>query len=701
MGLSTDVPRLRRASSVRAKEEIIDLHNLVPMSVKATHAAVPRAQVYQLPTSSLASNHILPSSATAFEGYAADMIADSLTQDAVLVELGVRSVASTTMLLQAAADCGGCGGYFAVADDAAAVEAFVNDLTSVSPSVVCNGVAGSIADAVELLPTTSRRIYVLSLAHLTPEEARDVLAPFAASYLQPDDVLLCTFPTVLVEPDAVVPVVQELLHPSGPLECHRAALQHAEHKSLFLRAQSLDPDVKDGWYLLDTLLAPSAITELLAPFYHAATYSNATSTTYLVQKPLATLTPPPLVDSGLKHAPSLEDLEKLWRSWDAGSTKAPRSAQAPKLEAWEALWAVWDVVTLEMLPRARLAEMIEHVHAVTAFVVAQLDQGLGDAAAAPVDDVGDVDGMVAFANGVRDRVRATYTANDVAPPLRRVLWMCYEYTALRLEALLSQAVQFEDLLPPPHLVRPRFSVPTEVPVVSFIPIPSGRVVLGHNDNEQVHEHPSIPFGWDNERPARAVELDDSILCEMQSRPVTVSEYAAFLRSAESHDGLLPASWTADGKSVKTVFGPVAVEVAANWPVFVSCDQASAYACHAGLRLPHESELVAMRLPGHGRNVGLTHWAPTPVASNAHGWVAENAWEWTCDTLAPHDGFIPSALHPSHTTDFFDGQHNVLVGASWATPASMADRRTLRTWHHRSSGLAFATFRCVKTTVPLS
>ncbi|KDO27590.1 hypothetical protein SPRG_06858 [Saprolegnia parasitica CBS 223.65] len=585
------------------------------------------------------------------------------------------------------------------------------------PEIECTGVAGALVDSLELLPLTARRTYLLSLAHLTLEEAHTVLDPFASSYLRQDDVLLCTFPTSLVEPDAVLPVLTELLQPAGALECHKASLKDATNESLFLKAASVDADTKDGWYLIDTVLAPSAIDELLSPFYPAATWTNAQYATYLVQKPLLTLEPT-VKASGLKHAPSLEDLENLWRSWDAKATAAPRSNQAPTLIEWESLWAALDVVMLQMLPSDHYLEapvagrppFVYYIGHVPAFIDAHVAAAMDEPVTAPasMQDVfgadasatewPDLDAIASYQEDVRTRIRLLY-GNGLPSEMRRVLWLCFEQSALLLEAFLALLVQCDGVQPPPHLVHPRFAAPAPVAPASYVPIRSGDVVLGHDDVDGVDDHPSIPYGWDNERPSRTVEIDDSALYEMQSRPVTVAEYRAFLAATNDDAGVLqPASWTADGAHVKTVFGPVALELAAAWPVYVSFDQANAYATAVGLRLPHEAEMLAMRLPGTGHNVGLRHWVPTHVEENPAGWHAGNAWEWTCDVLGPHDGFAPSELCPVHTAAFFDGDHNVLVGASWATLPRIASRRTFRHWAPRTASDVFATFRCVKTTV---
>jgi formylglycine-generating enzyme required for sulfatase activity len=50
-------------------------------------------------------------------------------------------------------------------------------------------------------------------------------------------------------------------------------------------------------------------------------------------------------------------------------------------------------------------------------------------------------------------------------------------------------------------------------------------------------------------------------------------------------------------------------------------------------------------------------------------------------------------YPVYSTDFFDGRHYVLKGASPATPFGLV-RRTFRNWFQGRYPYVFAKFRCV-------
>lgn len=82
----------------------------------------------------------------------------------------------------------------------------------------------------------------------------------------------------------------------------------------------------------------------------------------------------------------------------------------------------------------------------------------------------------------------------------------------------------------------------------------------------------------------------------------------------------------------------------------------------------------------GLNVALRHWHPTSVRTRDAELRGRadtgGAWEWTATVLAPLPGFAPMPEYPEYTADFFDGKHNIVLGASWATHPRIAGRRTL-------------------------
>ena len=71
----------------------------------------------------------------------------------------------------------------------------------------------------------------------------------------------------------------------------------------------------------------------------------------------------------------------------------------------------------------------------------------------------------------------------------------------------------------------------------------------------------------------------------------------------------------------------------------------------------------------------------------------SGWEWTVTPFDGFEGFVPMASYPVYSSDFFDGKHFVLKGASWATAAELV-RRSFRNWYQAHYPYVFAKFRCV-------
>jgi formylglycine-generating enzyme required for sulfatase activity len=71
----------------------------------------------------------------------------------------------------------------------------------------------------------------------------------------------------------------------------------------------------------------------------------------------------------------------------------------------------------------------------------------------------------------------------------------------------------------------------------------------------------------------------------------------------------------------------------------------------------------------------------------------NGWEWTSTPFAPLPGFREMASYPPYSSDFFDGEHMVIKGASPVTNREHV-RRSFRNWYRASYPYAYATFRTV-------
>lgn len=228
---------------------------------------------------------------------------------------------------------------------------------------------------------------------------------------------------------------------------------------------------------------------------------------------------------------------------------------------------------------------------------------------------------------------------------------------------------------------------------------------------------ALPFGWDNEIGHLTIDVPAFTI---DSLPVRNSDYRRFLES-QPDGAVVPLSWIKrdPGWEVATSFGSVPFEMAEGWPVRVSGLMARAYAAWAGGRLPTEAEIrrAAFTEPGGGLrahpwgnatpearhgNFGFRAWAPVPTGSHPEGasaWGVEelvgNGWEWTQTPFRPLPGFSPWArTYPGYSADFFDDQHDVVFGASWATDDKLL-RPSFRNWYRRDYPHVFGSFRVVR------
>ena len=221
---------------------------------------------------------------------------------------------------------------------------------------------------------------------------------------------------------------------------------------------------------------------------------------------------------------------------------------------------------------------------------------------------------------------------------------------------------------------------------------------------------AITFGWDNEFRALAVAVG---AFSMSRYPVTNGDWQRFVDAG----GPVPAFWVErDGEYfLRGVFEELPLP--RSWPVYVSHDQAAAYAAWAGMRLPTEAEFhrAAYGAPqGHDRiypwgdappdamhgNFDFERFDPEPVDAHPAGasaWEIEdlvgNGWEWTSSVFEPFPGFEPMASYPQYSADFFDGRHYVMKGASPVTARELI-RPSFRNWFYSDYPYMYAKFRCV-------
>ena len=252
-------------------------------------------------------------------------------------------------------------------------------------------------------------------------------------------------------------------------------------------------------------------------------------------------------------------------------------------------------------------------------------------------------------------------------------------------------------------------------VPDTVSIPAGTTMLGASSS-------SGEFGWDNEFEAHAVHVPAFTIDKYK---VTNRQYLAFLDDGgyarrelwtdadwnwrDSNAIQHPAFWLQRNGQWhwRSMFD--AIPLPLDWPVYVSCAEAGAYARWAGRKLPSEAQwqraafgadrgtviddLAETPLhfdPLAVDSVELVRTGPFPVAG-----MRGNGWEWTSTVFAPFAGFHRFDFYPGYSEPFFDGKHFVLKGGSVRTAPSML-RPSFRNWFQPHYPYVYAGFRCVDT-----
>ena len=185
---------------------------------------------------------------------------------------------------------------------------------------------------------------------------------------------------------------------------------------------------------------------------------------------------------------------------------------------------------------------------------------------------------------------------------------------MHLETLLYMLLQDDKTLPPsgpkPDFEAIAKDAKRRAATNEWIRIPKRNLVIGLDDPES-NDGPSRYFGWDNEKPPRNVSVGSF---EAKARPITNGEYARYMEerniektpkswitsaTTELHNGngvhngngaskVLTQSYL-KGKGVKTVYGPVALELALDWPAMASYDELAGCAKWMNGRIPTSEE----------------------------------------------------------------------------------------------------------------
>ncbi|HEV2860434.1 MAG TPA: ergothioneine biosynthesis protein EgtB [Pyrinomonadaceae bacterium] len=276
------------------------------------------------------------------------------------------------------------------------------------------------------------------------------------------------------------------------------------------------------------------------------------------------------------------------------------------------------------------------------------------------------------------------------------------------------------LLDPSKKARPSLNnhAPAARTPAGMAEVPGGDFLMGDGGNG---------FAYDNERPAREVFVPAFRIARALT---TNEEYARFVgeggyerREFWSEEGWdrrgqegwsHPLYWRREGSAwrERLMFGEE--ELRPDHPVTgVSWFEAEAYARFAGKRLPTEAEWEkAASWDGSAKrryawgdaepseelcNSGFRFWGTTPAGSFPAGAshygcqdMTGNVWEWTSTPFDAFPGFEPFP-YPEYSQEWFDGDHRVLKGGSWATGPSVL-RTTFRNFFRRHFRIAFAGIR---------
>ncbi|SCN69836.1 uncharacterized protein FFE2_01783 [Fusarium fujikuroi] len=427
-------------------------------------------------------------------------------------------------------------------------------------------------------------------------------------------------------------------------------------------------------------------------------------------------------------------------------------APVPSLAEWKQLWSVWDLVTTNMmLPDAFMEQPIPlrnpllfYLGHIPTFEDIHLARAKNSKPTEPayyhqifergiypdVDDpskchdhsklpdvfpcLGDI---LVYRERVKDRITSLYQTERPYTDrgLGRALWVGFEHEGLHAETFLFMTIQSPNILPPPDLPRPDFAKLAKAAA-------SRRL-----QNPWIKVPPADFHHWREPYDITVPQI------EAQGRPVINGEYAKYLVNVNKLQ--IPATWskTHDARSdedyttfvarhsIKTVWGPVPLSQALDWPVMASFDEVERYSQWAGARLPtlHElrsiHEYVERRREAPGSKVnhqfhtnpkaifvdlsetnsGFQNFHPMGITHNGDLCGLGDtggAAEWTGTLFAPQPGFKAMDIYPGYSADFMDEKHLAVVGGSWALHPRIAGRKSFLNWWQKKYLWPWVTFR---------
>ncbi|PSO48457.1 MAG: ergothioneine biosynthesis protein EgtB [Cyanobacteria bacterium SW_9_44_58] len=313
-----------------------------------------------------------------------------------------------------------------------------------------------------------------------------------------------------------------------------------------------------------------------------------------------------------------------------------------------------------------------------------------------------IDTILDYLHDIRSSVLAYLETAPVEEQTR--LWQWLIQHECQHSETISLILQLQQQSLPLYPATP--STATGEVVSEMVEIPAGEFIMGSDTNPQ-----------DNARAAHWVYLDRYWL---DRYPVTCGQYREFI---EAGGYQTPQWWSQAGwqwLQNNPVAKPLYWSEGKEWddhPVYgVSWYEAEAYANFVGKRLPTEAEWekaarwnpfteTSTTYPWgedppqscHGNydtRIGQT--APVnayPAGKSHYGChdLLGNVWEWTASWFSPYPNF---EYYPyrGYSQVYFDNQHRVLRGGSWAT-RPWALESSWRNWYYPHLRQLFAGFRC--------